>query len=90
MTCDDPRQLMILPTHVLDDAGKRVRKRGHAGIPGNGPDGETCKTCHHYTLRRFAKTYRKCGLCEQNWTGGPGSDIRAKDPACEFWETNDD
>lgn len=67
-----------------------VRKRGHAGQPGNGPDGETCKTCKHYTLKRMAKTYRKCGLNKANWTGGPGSDIRAGDPACDFWEVKED
>lgn len=63
-----------------------VKKRGHAGLPGNGPEGETCKTCKHYTIIRLSKDYRKCGLTRPKWTGGPGTDIRAGDPACEFWE----
>lgn len=54
-------------------------------MPGNGPDGETCNSCKHYTLRHFAKTYRKCALSK--WTKGAASDIRAGDPACEFWES---
>lgn len=60
--------------------------RGHAAPPGSEPAGETCKTCNHYTLRQWARTYRKCGLMRAKWTGGGGSDIRAKDPACKFWE----
>lgn len=74
--------LMILPEH----ARNQVKRRGHAWLPGTGPTGETCKTCKHYTLRQWAGTYRKCGLMEKNWTQGPGTDIRAKDPACKFWE----
>lgn len=58
----------------------------HAGIPGTGPKGETCKTCVHYTRIQYAKVYRKCGLCESQWTHGAGTDIRAGDPSCEFWE----
>lgn len=60
-----------------------LKRRGHAAQPGTGPVGETCKTCQHYTLRHMSGTYRKCGLA--NWTRGPGSDIRASDPACEKW-----
>ncbi len=63
----------------------KQKKTGHAWKPGTGPDGETCKTCAHYTLRTFAKTYRKCGLMRAHWTGGPGSDIKASDPACKKW-----
>ncbi len=60
--------------------------RGHAAAPGTGPAGETCKSCAHYTLRRYAKVYRKCGLMESKWTGGGATDIRAADPACSKWE----
>ena len=59
--------------------------RGHAAPPGTGPEGETCGSCAHYTRRKFAGTYRKCGLMEAHWTNGPKSDIRAKDPACKLW-----
>ena len=64
--------------------------RGHAARPGTGPEGETCKSCKHYTLRHFAGTYRKCGLTRAKWTGGAGTDIRAGDPACEKWEKPDE
>lgn len=65
-----------------------VAKRGHAARPGTGPAGETCKTCNHYRLKRLAKTYRKCGLVNSSNTAN--GDIRAKDPACSFWEKKDD
>jgi hypothetical protein len=71
--------------------GKKKRKptpkRGHYFTPGTGPAGETCGTCKHLFRNRMAKIYLKCGLNRQNWTGGEGSDIRAKDAACKFWES---
>src|ERR1043166_2106187 len=60
--------------------------RGHAAPPGTGPAGETCKTCEHYTLRKWAKAYRKCGLMREHWTSGGRTDIRARDPACRLWK----
>ena len=71
---------------VLPPRKSTEPRRGHAARPGTGPAGETCKSCEHYTLRHFAKTYRKCGLVRAAWTRGPGTDIRAKDPACQFWQ----
>ena len=65
---------------------KPTPPKGYAAPPGTGPVGETCKTCRHYALRHFSKTYRKCGLMMAHWTGGPGSDIRAGAPACRLWE----
>tara|TARA_Y100000310_G_C20029973_1_gene511333 strand:+ start:142 stop:429 length:288 start_codon:yes stop_codon:yes gene_type:complete len=64
----------------------RPLKKGHAGQPGTGPEGETCKTCEHYVKRVYSGTFRKCHLTIKTWTKGKGSDIRAGDPACEFWE----
>lgn len=64
----------------------KSKKTGHAWQPGTGPAGETCKTCEHYTIKYMAKTYRKCGLMQAKWTSGPGTDIRAGDPACKKWE----
>jgi hypothetical protein len=64
-----------------------VRRRGHAGQPGRGPEGATCRGCAHY--RRVdggSKRYLKCALMEAHWTRGPGSDIGAKDPACQHYE----
>ncbi|WP_316978030.1 hypothetical protein [Shumkonia mesophila] len=62
----------------------RPPRKGHAAIPGTGPEGETCGTCDHLVRRRLAKTYLKCGLIQ--WTSGAATDIRAKDPACSRWE----
>ena len=77
---------------LTDAERKRVvarlkqKKTGHAWKPGTGPEGETCKSCRHYTIRMYAKAYRKCGLMRDQWTGGPGTDIKASDPACKKWE----
>jgi hypothetical protein len=60
--------------------------RGHAGIPGSGPAGETCGSCKHLCRNQMAKVYLKCGLNRQMWTGGRASDVRARDLACKFWE----
>jgi hypothetical protein len=72
---------------------KKKRKspipRGHYYPPGTGPKGETCGGCKHCVRRRLAKTYIKCGLNRANWTGGGATDIRAKDPACKFWEKDE-
>lgn len=75
---------MLLPSSAL--LGTAVKKRGHAARPGTGPAGETCHTCEHLTKRVFAKTYTKCALARETWTGGGGSDVRHKDPACSLWE----
>lgn len=66
-------------------------RKGHAWHPGTGPAGETCGGCEHYTRTRSGslRTFRKCGLMQAHWTHGPGSDIRAKDPACRHWEKDD-
>lgn len=66
-------------------------KRGYYFTPGTGPAGETCRTCQHYTIRRYSGTYRKCYLNRANWTHSAGTDILASAPACKFWEVaNDD
>jgi hypothetical protein len=52
-----------------------------------GPAGETCRTCRHCVrLQHSSKTFLKCGLCERQWTHGLCNDIRARWPACKFWE----
>ena len=67
-------------------ATKGPQKRGHAGIPGTGPEGETCGTCAHCArLNHAANAYHKCLLCRPRWTHGPGTDIRKRDAACSFW-----
>lgn len=86
----DLQALMDAPMSAERDAAKRKRKptpkRGHYFTPGTGPEGETCGTCKHLFRNQRSKTYLKCGLNRVHWTGGEGSDIRAKDAACKFWE----
>ena len=77
--------LMLLPASALLSKGP-TKRRGHAWFPGTGPAGETCRTCEFYTLIHRANTYRKCGHPgAPKWTSGPGTDIRARDPACARW-----
>ncbi|SDH94005.1 hypothetical protein SAMN05421742_1282 [Roseospirillum parvum] len=63
-----------------------VRPRGYAGTPGRGPAGAACRTCRHLARVECAKTYLKCGLARERWTGGRASDVLAGSPACQFWE----
>lgn len=58
-------------------------KRGYAGIPGNGPAGETCRSCKH---RCHAGRYSKCGLMMLAWTHSYGTDILQRSPACDYWK----
>lgn len=62
---------------------KSPQARGYAAVPGTGPEGQTCGTCHHiYRTHRF----RKCNLMRRIWTHGPGTDIKARTPACSKFE----
>ena len=61
-----------------------VQPRGYFYPPGTGPKNETCGTCKH--CARFKK-WAKCELNRARWTGGRGSDILARSPACKYWET---
>lgn len=82
-------QLMILPESALQSP-RRVLRKGHAGNPGRGPKAETCGSCANYaSVNYHDKSYRKCELSRANWSHGPGTDIRKKDPACEFWKPRD-
>ena len=54
---------------------------------GRGPAGETCGTCVHCSRVRYRDyVYLKCGLANNAWTYGRGSDIFSSWPACEEWE----
>lgn len=64
--------------------------KGYAARPGTGPAGETCRTCKHMYRKLMSKTYLKCLLRKQFWTGGRGSDVLARSPACSFWERKED
>jgi hypothetical protein len=82
--------LMVLPESALRKAAEASGRRGHAAPPGTGPEGETCKTCRHLHRNEMAKTYLKCLLMRQHWTGGAKTDVRAKDAACRRWEAKGD
>lgn len=58
----------------------------HAAAVGSGPAGETCGTCANLYRKEMARTYLKCGLCRSAWTGGFGSDVKARDKACSKWK----
>ena len=76
----------VQPSPVQLKRRRAAEARGYAAPPGTGPAGETCKTCKHYTIRSFAKDYRKCLLMQAHWTGGAGTDIKARSPACRKFE----
>uniref|UniRef100_A0A6M3M840 Uncharacterized protein n=1 Tax=viral metagenome TaxID=1070528 RepID=A0A6M3M840_9ZZZZ len=56
-----------------------TKPQGHYAPPGSGPPGETCGTCRH--LAPFRR-WHKCQRAQSWWTGGRGTDVRKKDPAC--------
>lgn len=87
--CNNPQfDLMVLPESALKAVRPKSKKHGHAAIPGTGPDGETCGSCRHLYRRAMSKTYLKCGLMRAYWTGGEGTDVRARDAACRRWEAS--
>lgn len=71
---------------VLLKRRRESEPRGYAAMPGTGPTGETCKSCQHYVIKQMAKAYRKCLLRRAVWTGGAGTDVKARAPACSKWE----
>jgi hypothetical protein len=77
-------------TELFDTGAKlKLPARPCTAAPvGSGPAGETCGTCEHLVRRvsPSGKRFLKCGLVRQLWTKGPGSDIRAKWPACRCFE----
>lgn len=68
----------------------RVPRKGlYAAQPGGGPEGETCGSCAHLRRKQMAKTYLKCALTAKAWTGGAGTDVKARAPACSKWQKKD-
>lgn len=67
---------------------KPTVKNGYAAQPGTGPEGKTCRDCKHkLRLGNFGgKSYLKCDLRRATWTGGEGTDILARTPACSKFE----
>ncbi|MDP3740324.1 MAG: hypothetical protein Q8R02_23255 [Hyphomonadaceae bacterium] len=82
--------LMILPPSALKAAevarARKALKGLYADHPGTGPAGETCGSCKNLYRKHMGKTYLKCSLTEKFWTGGGGTDIKARSPACSKWE----
>lgn len=78
--------LMVLPASAMVKQQPRQKQHGYAAIPGTGPTGETCRSCEHMVRKQISKTYLKCDLMSAHWTGGAGSDVRARSPACRRWE----
>lgn len=58
-------------------------KGGYAAEPGTGPKVETCGSCQHHRVRSLSRDYHKCAIGRNS--GGPGSDIRIRAPACKHW-----
>lgn len=81
----DQFDLMVLPESALK-ARRLSKKHGHAAMPGSGPTGETCGSCENFVRKQMAGTYLKCGLMQAYWTGGYGTDVRARDAACRRWK----
>lgn len=63
-----------------------------ADRPGSGPNGETCKSCRWSRKKTgVAGVYLKCfHPSVKTHTNGPGSDIKARWPACSAWEPKPD
>lgn len=85
--------LFILPPSALAHARLRaqLKRRGHAGQPGEGPAGETCKSCRWIKgvmggNKRFSKCRHRTA---PRMTNGTASDIQQRDPACGKWEKAD-
>ena len=74
-------------TSIRESAARAGRDGAHPARPGSGPKDETCGSCSHLIrIRGNSRNYLKCGRMRANWTCGPGSDVRQKDPACYLWE----
>jgi hypothetical protein len=76
---DDP---MLFPTGNL---ANNFAPNPLVRLFGKGPEGATCKTCHHAWLKDYHdKRYWKCEL--RPHTFGAGTDIRLKWDACARYE----
>lgn len=70
------------------------RPDGYAGMPGAGPDGETCGSCGH--IERFrngsdTKHWAKCShRLGPEWTCSRRTDVLIRSPACQHWSAGDD
>lgn len=73
------------------DRPARIKGSGlYADHPGTGPVGETCRSCDHSRVKEIGRRYYKCNLVRALWTGGYGTDIKARSPACSKWKAETD
>ena len=77
---------MTLIFGIDDPEDFRPVKKGYAAQPGTGPAGETCGSCRHKSRHEMANVWYKCELMRPYWTGGRGTDISTRSPACRRWE----
>jgi hypothetical protein len=81
-----PTRIPLVLTASQPRGKHYVEPRDYAAQPGTGPEGKQCRHCAHYTHKgNVAGTYPKCGANRAHWTGGRGSDILAKAPACRLF-----
>lgn len=83
---DSPHSGRITGPRRRPAGRKTTVPNGYAAAPGTGPAGETCGTCRHIERVRCSRSYPKCGLMRAVWTGGAGTDVRVRSPACRMWE----
>lgn len=81
----NPIEEKTLPKPPLSKRRRDETPHGYAAPPGTGPKGHFCADCRHLVRKMMGKTYLKCALMQRIWTGGPGTDIRAKSLACQHW-----
>jgi hypothetical protein len=79
------REIITLPPQRFP-----VRKRGHAAMPGSGPQGETCGSCVHAVRTSHRPQKYTCGLRGSAAWMGANSEIERSDPACSKWASPKD
>lgn len=64
---------------------------GYADIPGTGPAGKRCCDCKFDVAQSSGKrSWHKCRLMQDQWTGGRRTDILARSPACRHFKDTTD
>lgn len=83
----EPELFDSLPGHAAPEKPVRVKEKGlYAALPGTGPAGETCRSCDNLSGKYMSRRYYKCELTRALWTGGPGTDVKVRSPACSKWK----
>lgn len=86
MSIIDPEWLKAHPSAVCWRVTKTKGITGYPAPPGTGPKGETCKTCENLCAKHMASTYYKCVVMKSAWSGGGGTDVKVRSPACSYWK----